>query len=169
MAQPSTNNCRHCGCPCVVGREQIEQKLQCIQCGKSFIAGAAAEIVGTNTGVIPGPRQGNAMATASVVCGLLGCIPFASFLAIIFGIIGLRKSKDPRVDREASAITGIVLGCLGMLTAQRLYYYFWWNMSQTADRVKCASNVRQIRQAILDYSNVNLGRYPQDLGTLIKT
>ncbi len=128
-----------------------------------------AELIGTNTALISGPRQGNAMATASVVCGLLGCIPFASVLAIIFGIIGLRKSKDPRVDRKGLAIAGIVLGSIGMLTAQRLYYDFWWNMSQTADRVKCASNVRQIGQAILDYSNNNMSRYPPDLGTLIKT
>ena len=40
---------------------------------------------------------------------------------------------------------------------------------ETANRVKCASNERQIGQAILLYSNDNKGKYPPDLGTLIKT
>ncbi len=40
---------------------------------------------------------------------------------------------------------------------------------ETANRVKCASNLRQIGQAILLYSNDNHGKYPPDLGTLIKT
>jgi prepilin-type processing-associated H-X9-DG protein len=40
---------------------------------------------------------------------------------------------------------------------------------ETANRVKCASNMRQIGQAILLYSNDNRGKYPDDAGTLIKT
>ena len=40
---------------------------------------------------------------------------------------------------------------------------------ETANRVKCASNLRQIGEGILLYSNENKGSYPPDLGTLIKT
>jgi prepilin-type processing-associated H-X9-DG protein len=40
---------------------------------------------------------------------------------------------------------------------------------ETANRVKCGSNERQIGQAILLYSNENRGKYPPDLGTLVKT
>ncbi|CAN5476052.1 hypothetical protein BH09PLA1_BH09PLA1_10950 [soil metagenome] len=40
---------------------------------------------------------------------------------------------------------------------------------ETANRVKCASNERQIGQAILLYSNDNKGKYPPDLGTLVVT
>jgi prepilin-type processing-associated H-X9-DG protein len=40
---------------------------------------------------------------------------------------------------------------------------------ETANRVKCASNERQIGQAILLYANENKGNYPPDLGTLVKT
>jgi prepilin-type processing-associated H-X9-DG protein len=39
---------------------------------------------------------------------------------------------------------------------------------ETANRVKCASNERQIGQAILLYSNDHRGAYPPDLGTLYK-
>ena len=40
---------------------------------------------------------------------------------------------------------------------------------ETANRVKCGSNMRQIGQGILLYSNENRGKYPPDLGTLVKT
>src|ERR1041385_399201 len=40
---------------------------------------------------------------------------------------------------------------------------------ETANRVKCGSNMRQIGQAMLLYSNENKAKYPPDLGTLVKT
>jgi len=40
---------------------------------------------------------------------------------------------------------------------------------ETANRVKCAANMRAIGQAILLYSNENKGKYPTDLGTLLLT
>jgi prepilin-type processing-associated H-X9-DG protein len=121
------------------------------------------------TGLNAQPRQRNSLAVASLVCGVLGFIPFVSILAIVFGIVGLIKSRSPRIGGRRLAFAGTVLGCIGMLTVQWFYYGLWWNFSQTADRVRCASNVRQIGQAILNYSNDNMGRYPPDLGTLVKT
>jgi prepilin-type processing-associated H-X9-DG protein len=38
---------------------------------------------------------------------------------------------------------------------------------EIANRIKCASNMRQIGQAILLYSNEHNGQFPSDLGTLI--
>jgi len=109
------------------------------------------------------------MAVASLVCGLLGCIPFVSILAVIFGIIGLRKTKDPRVGHKGAAIAGIVLGCLCMLTILPEEVNIGWQFHHTAERVRCASNLRQIGEALLNYSNANWGPYPPDLGTLVKT
>lgn len=40
---------------------------------------------------------------------------------------------------------------------------------ETANRVKCASNMRQIGMGILLYANDNKGKYPPDLGTILKT
>ncbi|MDB5318618.1 MAG: hypothetical protein JWN40_249 [Phycisphaerales bacterium] len=40
---------------------------------------------------------------------------------------------------------------------------------ETANRVKCGSDMRQIGMAIMLYANENKGKYPPDLGTLIKT
>lgn len=38
---------------------------------------------------------------------------------------------------------------------------------EAANRVKCASNLRQIGIGILLYANENKGKYPPDLGTLV--
>jgi prepilin-type processing-associated H-X9-DG protein len=40
---------------------------------------------------------------------------------------------------------------------------------ETANRVKCASNERQIGQALLLYAQANSGRYPDDLETALVT
>jgi prepilin-type processing-associated H-X9-DG protein len=40
---------------------------------------------------------------------------------------------------------------------------------ETANRVKCQRNLRQIGTAITLYANTNQGAYPPDLGTLAKT
>jgi prepilin-type processing-associated H-X9-DG protein len=40
---------------------------------------------------------------------------------------------------------------------------------ETANRVKCGSNMRQIGQGILLYANENKGKYPPNLGILVKT
>lgn len=40
---------------------------------------------------------------------------------------------------------------------------------ETANRVKCGSNLRQIGQGCLLYANENNGKYPPDLGTLLKS
>src|SRR3569832_841850 len=40
---------------------------------------------------------------------------------------------------------------------------------ETANRVKCASNMRQIGQAILLYSNDSRGQYPPTLDLLLTT
>ena len=40
---------------------------------------------------------------------------------------------------------------------------------ETANRVKCGSNMRQIGQGIFLYSNENRGKFPPDQGTIVKT
>jgi hypothetical protein len=64
---------------------------------------------------MPAPRRTNGAAVASLVCGILGCVPFiTSLLAVILGIVGIRKAKDPQVGGSGLAITGLILGLLGL-------------------------------------------------------
>jgi hypothetical protein len=61
-------------------------------------------------------RQSNGAAIASLVFGILGCVPFLTgLLAILFGFIGLRKTRDPYVGGKGLAIAGLVLGILSIL------------------------------------------------------
>ncbi|MBX6314922.1 MAG: DUF4190 domain-containing protein [Isosphaeraceae bacterium] len=56
------------------------------------------------------------MAIASLICGLLGCIPIITgLLAVIFGIVGLRKTRDPYVSGKGMAIAGLVLGLVSLI------------------------------------------------------
>jgi Domain of unknown function (DUF4190) len=62
----------------------------------------------------PSPRT-SAAAIASLVCGLLGCVPFVTGLAaLILGIVGIKKTKDKMVTGRGMAITGLVLGGLSI-------------------------------------------------------
>jgi len=62
------------------------------------------------------PPRNNGWAIGSLICGILGCIPIiTSLLAIIFGIIGIKKSNEPNTSGKGLAIVGIVLGIIGIL------------------------------------------------------
>ena len=55
-------------------------------------------------------------AICSLVFGLLGCIPFVTGLvAVILGIVGINKTKNPMVTGKGMAIAGLILGVLSLL------------------------------------------------------
>jgi prepilin-type processing-associated H-X9-DG protein len=120
-----------------------------------------------------GPTGTSGVAIASLVLGLLGVLCFPSGIAaIVCGAIGLSKTKDPRVGGRGLAIAGLTLGIAGMVFSCFQMSVLLPSLNrarETANRVKCASNMRQIGQAILLYANENHGQYPPDLPTLLKT
>ena len=63
------------------------------------------------------PPRTSGAAVTSLICGLLGCLPvlITSILAVIFGIIGIRTTRDPRYTGRGLAIAGLVLGIIGLL------------------------------------------------------
>jgi len=64
----------------------------------------------------PQPPRGNGAAIGSLICGILGCIPFLTgLLAVILGIVGLRKTRDPAVGGKGMAIAGLILGLISIL------------------------------------------------------
>jgi prepilin-type processing-associated H-X9-DG protein/predicted Zn finger-like uncharacterized protein len=117
-----------------------------------------------------GPQQSNGMAIASLICGLLGCTGIGGILAIIFGIVALNKTKDPRYGGRGMAIAGLVLGCFGLIVPCMVSILLpsLNRARETANRVHCASNMRQIGQAMLLYANENKGAFPPNLDVLLK-
>lgn len=124
-----------------------------------------------------GRPQSNGWAIAALVSGcLIFCIPIlAPILAIVFGAIGLSRTRDPRVGGKGFAIAGLTLGCVGI--ALTLMYALMMSIMlpslgrarETANRAKCSSNMRQIGQAMLLYANENRGVYPDALPILLLT
>jgi hypothetical protein len=60
-------------------------------------------------------RRTNGAAIASLVLGILGCVPvITGGLAVIFGIVGIRVARDPRAGGRKLSIFGLVLGLLSL-------------------------------------------------------
>jgi hypothetical protein len=78
-------------------------------------------------GAFPPPQQSNGWSIASLICGLLLCIPgLTSLLAVIFGIAGIKKSARPQIGGRGLAIAGLVLGILGLLGWAGVAGGTWW-------------------------------------------
>jgi hypothetical protein len=62
----------------------------------------------------PAPKT-NGVAIASLICGILGCVPFVTSLAaIILGVVGIGSARKTG-SGKGMAIAGIILGILGIL------------------------------------------------------
>jgi hypothetical protein len=63
-----------------------------------------------------GPSRSNGPAVTSLVCGIAGIIPFVpSLLAMVFGLVGLNRAKQLGGAGRGMAISGLILGVLGLV------------------------------------------------------
>lgn len=63
----------------------------------------------------PIAQKANGLAIASLVCGVVGCIPFlTSLIALVLGWVGLRKARNPDVGGKGLALAGMILGLIGL-------------------------------------------------------
>jgi uncharacterized protein DUF4190 len=73
-------------------------------------------------GMAPAPQLTNGAAIGSLVCGIMGCVPWLTGVAaVILGIVGIRKTRDPRVGGKGMAIAGLILGGISIV-AWTLYF-----------------------------------------------
>jgi hypothetical protein len=64
---------------------------------------------------LPPTTKTSGAAVASLVCGLIMCVPFVTGLvAIITGIVGISTTSNPAVKGRGMAIAGLVLGLLSV-------------------------------------------------------
>lgn len=73
------------------------------------------------------------------------------------------------MSRGRKTVAIVVGSLLGLLLLFSLLMPSLCRSSETANRVKCASNLRQIGQAILLYTQANGGAYPDTLEKLLLT
>ena len=60
-------------------------------------------------------QRANGLAIASLVCGIVGCVPFVTSLAaLVLGIVSVRKAREPGFGGKSIAIVGLTLGIVGV-------------------------------------------------------
>ncbi len=79
----------------------------------------------------PAAKAGNGMAVASLVCGFLFCIPaITGLLAVVFGLAGFSRGKDPRRGGRGMAMAGIILGLVSLVAWSGIGYGVYWGVGQ---------------------------------------
>src|SRR5580658_6772171 len=89
-------------------------------------------------GFQPARRRTSGAAITSLVLGIIGCVPFLTgLLAVIFGFMGLRKTRDPNVGGKGLAIAGIILGIVSIIgwTGFGAFTYYAYVQSKPARAV----------------------------------
>jgi hypothetical protein len=125
----------------------------------------------SSTGI--GKPKTSGLAIASLVCGLIGCIPFAQILAVIFGFLGLKKIKAGLASGKGLAITGIILGVLGIIAygavGGAVYVGYTTGggfLGKVFNMATMGADMARIRQSIISYQQKNGQHFPTDLATL---
>jgi prepilin-type processing-associated H-X9-DG protein len=119
--------------------------------------------------------KSSGLAIAALVCGIVGLIvPGVGLVGLILGIIALAQRKTPADPGKGMAIGGIVTGGLSLLCVPALLISILLpslnRAREAANRIKCASNMRQIGLGLKLYANEFGGReykYPPDLAHVL--
>jgi len=174
-----TINCTKCGQPFVVSAPQ--ELIPPAPAGSpsplppAYPPGAQSPLpYGTYAG--GGPTTTSGWAITSLIVGIVGlCIPFIGpIIAIVAGILGILRTGDPRVRGRGLAIAGVTLGGLGLLFSLAvvplqlsLILPALNRAREQANRIKCASNMKQIGLAAIMYANNHNRQFPDSLETLL--
>src|ERR1700722_19709089 len=123
MTPPAQINCPHCGQPNMLAPQTAGAPMQCGSCGRTFPIVPKANLFATVSAAC------GALLIVPFVCGfavmtdamhaktayrILLCMPIVYVLAIVFGVIGLRKAKTPSTEGRGAAKAGIITGILGL-------------------------------------------------------
>ena len=121
----------------------------------------------------PAPaRRGNPPAVASLIFGCVGFLfPLVpGMIAIPLGLVGLRRTRDPEVGGRGLAIAGISVGAASLILVPLVALILLPSLNkarEAANRIKCASNLRQIYGGMTSYANVSGGVYPPSPQVLV--
>ena len=63
----------------------------------------------------PAAEGTNGLAIASLICGILGCVPGASIAAVVMGHMALGRIKRSGQGGRGMAIVGLILGYVGIV------------------------------------------------------
>lgn len=98
----------------------------------------------------------------ALIVMIAGC----PIVAVALGMAAQRSAAGPARGARGAAIFGAIVLLLVVGTA--LLLPTLCRSSEQANRVKCASNLRQIGMAMDDYAKTHGGKFPPDLQTLAR-
>lgn len=103
--------------------------------------------------------------TFLMVLAILGTVAVAGGL----GVAAWKSARNGPPESRPFAMAGLLVGLVpGALTLVAMVILpSMGRAREPANRVKCASNLRQVWQGIQMYANDNGGLYPADLGMLV--
>jgi prepilin-type processing-associated H-X9-DG protein len=176
-------HCPNCGQTYQLAPEQVPQyagqTITCTSCNRRFTVPADGGTFAPPSSSripesysAPAAAGSNGLAVASLVCAILGlCVPvIPGVIAIVTGILGLKRANDPRGSGRGLAIAGISIGAVSILLSTCMVSILLPSLNRAremANRVKCAANMRQIGVELQMYASSNAGQYPPDLDTLL--
>jgi hypothetical protein len=138
-------------------------------------AAPATQYVGFNKPrAVVEEEQTNGLAIAALICGLVGLIVplLPGVAAIALGIAAVRRTQDGRFGGQGKATAGIGLGVLSFALHGCIYTIVWPRIeraTEVANRVQCASNMREIGRALLLYAKNNRGEFPEHVEQALLT
>lgn len=97
---------------------------------------AAPQTYGAPAYSLPPQRSTSAAAVASLILGILGCIPFVTgLLAVVFGLAGLGATRNGKANGRGMAVAGLILGVVSLIgwgaVAGGIGGTTWWALAQT--------------------------------------
>lgn len=121
--------------------------------------------------------QTSGLALASMIIGivalLLSCIVplLPGLVALILGIVGVNRTGPGKLGGRGFAIAGITTGAVALFISLILPISILLpslnRAREAANRIKCASNMRQLGQAMRMYAIDNEGHFPPSLPVLL--
>ncbi|MBZ5694190.1 MAG: DUF4190 domain-containing protein [Acidobacteriia bacterium] len=162
--------CQRCGA------ENPNEGRFCIQCGAALQGlaspSAAGQVPGGAAPSSTGAAVTSGKAIGSLICGLLGFIPFVSIAAIVLGHLSLseiRKSAG-RLTGQGLAIAGLVLGYLGLfyivLIVAAIAIPNLLRSRMAANEAAAIGSLRTINIAAIGYSSTYSNGFPPSLDAL---
>ena len=120
-------SCPHCSSTFEVPDSAAGGVSTCPECGQEVqipgvpegIGMAAPPTTPANVPTMPTAARTSGLAVASLVCGLIMCIPPAALAGLVMGIVALGQIADPakRLSGRGLAIAGIITGAIGCTLA----------------------------------------------------
>jgi hypothetical protein len=168
-------NCPHCNGPFEVPESQAGEFADCPLCGQEVqIPRVEPHPSGTSQGLPPTTPSDlsrtlrtSGLAIASLVCGLIMCLPPTALAGVILGIVALTQIADParRLTGRGLAIAGIVTGAIGctLVPVALLIAILLPALSaarSTARQMQNSTQLRGIHQGAIFHAQGNNDYYP---------